>query len=425
MSKKVVIIGHGLSGRTVAENLVKGRGKDSSINLVCIDSREFYECDSLMTVPLTWGGEESYNNNSCPQWKLAVPGVDQYICDSVKSVTKTGDKIIIVTDKSGSIEADAVVAATGFHVPVVKPQLGATWSARKNELAKYREAIAKAKTIVVAGSGACGLDVAGDVRVFADIDGGAKVHLIVSGEHVLGKNCSNSDRALLTSVVRSAPGMVLHNDRVVGDDYNIPSLDKKTVKLKSGKAIEADVYLPSFATWNGDSYLSNTDGVLAENGMIIQDKRTLQSKAMPALFAVGCGNIVLEEGFVGIPKIEAQAKTVATNVLKFLNGQPLLNHKEGASFTKHEPLVHFGHGYHSQILTDDCGMPGKCCVWCGFPFPCIICPCTPCGITCMRPNLRYVLGKIKNFAFKGDVPMLQAARANKQNPPSIETMTRD
>ena len=424
MSKTVVVIGHGLSGRTVAENLVKGRGKDGSIKIVCVDSREFYECDSLMTVPLTWGGDESYNNNSCPQWKLAVPGVNQYICDTVKYLTKVGDKVNVGTESSGSIEADAVVAATGFHVPVVKPKLGISWSARKDELAKYRKAIAAAKSIVIAGSGACGLDVAGDVRILADIDGGTEVHLIVSGELVLGKNCSNIDRALVTSAVRNAPGMVLHNDRVVGDDYRTPSLKKKMVRLKSGKTIEADVYLPSFATWNGDSYLSRSDGVLSENGMIIQDKRTLQSKAMPALFAVGCGDVVLEEGFVGMPKIEAQAKTVAANVLKFLNKSPLVEHREGASFTKHEPLVHFGHGYHSHILTDDCGMPGKCCVWCGFPFPCILCPCAPCGITCMRPNLRYMVGKIKNFASRGDVPMLKAARANKQNPPPTENMTR-
>ena len=117
----------------------------------------------------------------------------------------------------------------------------------------------------------------------------------------MGKNCSNIDRALVTSAVRNAPGMVLHNDRVVGDDYRTPVIEKKTVRLKSGKTIEADVYLPSFATWNGDSYLSRSDGVLSENGMIIQDKRTLQSKAMPALFAVGCGDVVLEEGFVGLP----------------------------------------------------------------------------------------------------------------------------
>ena len=112
MSKTVVIIGHGLSGRSVVEKLVKLRGTDE-FKIICIDSREFYECDSLMTVPLSWGGDEAYKNNSCPQWKLKVKGVERYICDCVKTVNVSGEQLNVVTEKSGNIEADAVVAAPG------------------------------------------------------------------------------------------------------------------------------------------------------------------------------------------------------------------------------------------------------------------------------------------------------------------------
>lgn len=424
MSKTVVIIGHGLCGRTVAKKLVQLR-ETNEFKIICIDSREFYECDSLMTVPLSWGGDEAYKNNSCPQWKLKVQGVERYICDCVTTVKVSGEQLTVVTEKSGNIEADAVVAATGFHVPVLKPYLGMDWGERKNEIQKYRDAIANAKSIVVAGSGACGVHLAGDVRMFADVAGGAKIHLIVSGEKVLGKNCGESDRSLLTTTIRNAPGMVLHNDRVVGDDYKIPSCVKKSVQLKSGKTIEADVYLPSFATWNANLYLSGIEGAVAKNGMIKQDYTSLQSKVTPALFAVGCGDIAIKEGIVATPKIMAQAETVATNVQKFLARKPLINHKEGLPFAKHEVLVNFGHGYHSQVMTDDCGIPGKCCVWCGFPFPCIVCPCCPCGISCMKPDLRFMKGKVKDFAFKGDLPMMKAARNNKAEAPTNLEMRRN
>ena len=176
--KIVVIIGHGLSGRSVAINLVKQLPNDLSVKIIAVDSREFYECDATITVPITWGGDGSYTQNSSPQWKLAVPGVSEYICDTVRSVTKNGKKLSVgLTEGGRTIQADVVVAATSFHMPVVKPSVGMAWKDRKRELTAYREAIAKARDIVVAGAGSAGLDLAGDVRMF---NSGANIHLIVS-----------------------------------------------------------------------------------------------------------------------------------------------------------------------------------------------------------------------------------------------------
>ena len=423
--KIVVIIGHGLSGRSVAVNLVKQLPNDLSVKIIAVDSREFYECDATITVPITWGGDGSYTQNSSPQWKLAVPGVSEYICDTVRSVTKNGKKLSVgLTEGDRTIRADVVVAATSFHMPVVKPSVGMAWKDRKRELTAYREAIAKARDIVVAGAGSAGLDLAGDVRMF---NSGANIHLIVSdSKYVLHDRFGEGDRKMMTDVVKNSPGMVLHmNERVVGDNAYVPSFEPSTVTLKSGKTIEADVYIPCFVKWNGGGYLKSLSGATSPNGLVAQDHRTLQSKVNPALFAIGCGDIIEKEGWSGIPKLEAQAKTVSTNVLNFLMEKTLIDHKEGMSFSKHEPAVHFGHGFHTALLTEKCGLPGKCCVLCGFPFPCILCPCLPCGISCMKPNGNALKNVVKDFACnKGGQLNMDARKFKGAAPPSSSDMSR-
>ena len=42
----------------------------------------------------------------------------------------------------------------------------------------------------------------------------------------------------------------------------------------------------------------------------------------------------------------------------------------------------------------------------------------------MKPDLRFMKGKVKDFAFKGDLPMLNDARKNKNEAPSGSEMNR-
>ena len=288
-----------------------------------------------------------------------MKGVDEYRCDVVKNIVRREDGagLVVELEKSADIKADAVVAATGFTIPIIKPGLGVSWTERKDEIGAFREAVRNAKNIVVAGSGASGIDMAGDIRLHADVQGGAKVHLITSGKYVLGGSVSERNRRELTKVIENAPGMVLHNDRVVGDDFRTPSITKRTIQLKSGKTIDADVYVPAFASWLAGKYLGNIDGATSPNGMVLQNHKTLQCTAEPAIFAVGCGDIITKEGCLFVPKTEAQIKTVAQNVVAFVSGEELRDHKEGAPFTDHEILVVFGHGYHTGIMSDNAGMP--------------------------------------------------------------------
>jgi NADH dehydrogenase FAD-containing subunit len=430
----IIIIGNGLSGFQTIKQLLKLKANES-YNLVVVDSRTFYEQDIMSTAFLTWAGQEAYDNaHSFPDWKLKQPGVHEYITDTVVSVEEN-EQLKTLTVKLKNYKKDltavAVVCATGFTVPVLKPSTGATWDARKDELKKYRDAMKNAKSVLIGGGGSSALCMAGDARLFCDVENGAKIHIVMSKDTVLNDTYGNDDRSRITKFVENSEGVVLHkNDRMAHDGYDLPSCEKNcTYTLKSGKKIVADVYIPCFAKWVAKSYLQNIDGATKENGLVVVNHDSLQSKVNPRIFAVGCSDLIEEEGWNGIPKILPSSKTVAINVLKYLNNdKSLVKHKTDMKAVKHEFYTHFGHGHFFHFNTDKCGMPGICCRYlCGFPFPCLCCFCcavpSPCGFSCVKPTGKECIKMARSMA-TGKQKMMMAREIEKLKNISPIEMTR-
>ena len=141
----------------------------------------------LMPYALMKAGNDAYEANACSQSLLKVPGVAAYKKDTVASVsrsTKAGqtEGFTVLTKDGTSMDADAVVCATGFTIPVLKPLTGQAWDARKEQIAELRLALKGAMTVVIAGSGPAGINTAGEVRNNVDIDSGCKIHLICTAK---------------------------------------------------------------------------------------------------------------------------------------------------------------------------------------------------------------------------------------------------
>ena len=408
-NKNIVIIGHGMSGFKTVQELLNLKANDM-YKIIVIDSRTFYEQDIMSTAFLTWAGEESHNNaHSFPDWKLKQAGVHEYITDTVVSVEKNEKNNLLqvkLNNATGrNLTAVAIVCATGFTVPVLKPSIGAKWDARKDEMKKYRDAMKSAKNVLIGGGGSTAITMAGDARLFCDVENGAKIHIVMSEDTVLNDNYGQDDRKRVTTFIEKSKGVILHkNDRMVHDDFDQPSCEKnRKYILKSGKEINADVYLPCFAKWVAGNYLNNISGATKANGLVVVNHETLQSTVDPRIFAVGCSDLMEKEGWNGIPKIIPSCKTVAQNVLNYLNKKALIKHKTGLPGVKHEFYAHFGHGHFFHFNTDNCGMPGFCVRYlCGFPFPCLCCFCfafpSPCGFTCCKPSGKELIGLTHKLA---------------------------
>jgi NADH dehydrogenase FAD-containing subunit len=160
-TSSTVIIGHGLAGRETAKMLLASKA-DTSITV--IEANDYYESD--ICGPKSLSSPSLYTKNfSAPQYQLAIEGVE-YVTAKVLDITKKegGDGYSVKTSTGASIPATAVVVCTGFSSGLIKPAVGSLWEDRKKELDEHRKAIAAADNVIIAGGGAVGVDINGEVR---------------------------------------------------------------------------------------------------------------------------------------------------------------------------------------------------------------------------------------------------------------------
>lgn len=389
MRKTVVILGNGLAGRTTAEALVKR----VDIEVVVVESRTFYEEEYIITYAFGRGGDEHYKAITHDASTVAVPGA-RYVYGTVMSV-KVCDNAektqynVYVSDGT-CITANAVVCATGYTIPVLNPRIGQTAQERAEEVSRYRTAIRKAKSVLIAGAGGSAVKLLGDVHSIMDIKGGAKLHLICSGDLVLKSPTGEGDRKTMTEYVRSLEGVYLHNDRATHEGFREPSLTRQTYTMRSGTTVEADVYIPSFPVFHAGKYL-HIEGAAGPDGRVVINPETLQSKVSAGIFAIGCGD---DDSIpTTIPCIERMVPVLAHNVVQYLSSptSPL------KLFDRTQPAVHHqgfgtcGYGTYSQVNSEGCpGVVRACLYMCGFPLPCCLgcwaCGCAegPCGFSCSK-----------------------------------------
>lgn len=135
---------------------------------------DYYEFD--VTGPFALANPHLYDKNfAAPAYQLHVEGVE-YITAKVTGVTKMGggDSYVLTLDKSDDVVADALVVCTSFSHPLTKPSLGQSWKDRRAELETYRTAISNADTVLVAGGGTVGCEVAGTFRGMIKVRAGEK-----------------------------------------------------------------------------------------------------------------------------------------------------------------------------------------------------------------------------------------------------------
>jgi len=367
MSKKVVIIGGGLSSKHTAEELLK---KSKVLDVTVIQANRFVEWPLAMPdVLVTPSLHDKALATDCTLFQ--VPGA-KYRYGVVESVD-TKEKSVVLTE--GVPEPyDVLIIATGFKVPGIYPPTGVSVADRKAEVQQIASAIEKAKCVVIGGGGPIALEMSGCVRgVYPD----KKVQLLCTSSGIL-KAWPEKKRLAVEKQLAAMKIEIVKGSGMAPMEYS----------LEPGATddVNYDVYLPSFSQGPNTKFLQSEDnsGLLDEAGKL-RVNSFLQSEVSPEIFAVGVSNVI--ESFVGMPKLEAQWQTVTSNVQATLTGKPLKPHKEGAPFMKLPFMVTIGHGSTGYGWWDFNSLPPPCKVcccggYCGFPccppcWPC--CACAGCG----------------------------------------------
>ena len=380
--KTVLVIGHGLAGKTTVAALQR-----NGVRILVVESRNYYEPDTI--APLILSRSAVQATFTVPQSLSRVPGVE-YIEGTVDTIDKSEGRLRVVLKTGEKISADAVVCCTGSTIPFLKPDLGAMPEERRNQLASARKAIAKAKTILVAGGGPVGIELAGAVCELKAQS--AKVILAVSGETILHDGFPMGMRTRVAKVLTNAGVQILPNAKVTGSQIKA-SLTPSAYELSDGSTVNADVFLPSFSSFELPS-MPSVEGATDPRGRLLVDG-SLQSVKIPGVFAVACASV---DKILNIPVVEGAAKVAAANACAFAHAAPLKQYK--TKDVPAEPWLHFIWGEYS-LLNLPVGPLSFCCGW---PLPCLCCLpgcCMPCGYSCTRPEGKGVSQTLQKLMVDG------------------------
>jgi NADH dehydrogenase FAD-containing subunit len=291
--RTLVILGAGVSGVPIAHHVLRFTSpKVPSLRVILVSPNTHF-----------------YWNLASPRAILSEDFADQLFQPLAPAFVSYGDKIELVHGKASTLDPDrssvvisladggsreiaydAVVVATGSKDAQGMPwkTLGST-EATKKVLHNLKHKIDEAKTIVVAGAGATGVEIAGEVGELS-ARGSKEVIYVIPDQLPLAPPAKPSVGKAVSDALEKLKVRIVRNTRVTAaESAGGQTTLKLTSKDGSTQTIIADVYLPAFGV------KPNTDFVpahlLAPSGQVKQTTR-LRAEGYDNVFVIGdAGNL--------------------------------------------------------------------------------------------------------------------------------------
>ncbi|KAF5319250.1 hypothetical protein D9619_008328 [Psilocybe cf. subviscida] len=314
--KSIVIIGGGSGGAALAHSLSKTLS--AAYELILIDPRSNH-----ILVPSTIRLPVVNSNNLedavlIPFNSIFVKNNGTFHQASVTSIHSSDQGGGTVTlDNGESIPYDVLVLATGsiwydmFAFPGSEKELRGKWSSK-------RSTIKSAKHVVLAGGGAVGVELAGEIRS----EYPEKTITIVHSDALLLNNAyPDKFRKAVADGVKAKKINILQNDYIDSTE-----IQDGRVTTRSGNSVSADLLIRTHGTKPNTGLISQSLGreVLSQSGYV-KVRPTLQLEARADIFAVG--DIVDFPEQKQALKAQAHAAIVAANILAFFRGGALKDYK--------------------------------------------------------------------------------------------------
>ncbi|KAJ3527927.1 hypothetical protein NM208_g10464 [Fusarium decemcellulare] len=246
MAKTVVILGAGWAGLPTAHKLLKHTlPKVSGLKVILVSPNSHFFWNIAATRGII--------PDAIPDEQLFLPikpGFDQYPSQSFEFVLGTANRVdtasnsVQVASKDGiqrQIPYNQLVIATGSRIASNLP-LKPIGSHEDNlaALKQLQSRVGDAKSIVVAGAGATGVEVAGELA--ARYGQSKEITLVISGSQPL-EGALDSVRASVNKDLKSLGVNLVYQARVTEVKENAGT-GKTEVTLSNGRTLTADLYLP-------------------------------------------------------------------------------------------------------------------------------------------------------------------------------------
>lgn len=241
MVKTVVILGGSYAGLHVAHYLLKQKIPDVKVILVSKSSHFYWNMASVRSIVPTQLKDELFTP--------LTAAFERYPSESYELVIGSADKVdaaaktVLVTPAGSeprTLPYDQLVLATGSRctTSTIPWKHLDTHDATVANLDDIRARVASAQTIVVAGAGATGVEVAGELGF--EYGSKKEITLLAANGTVLdGDSVGPAAKAELVKL-----GVKIKTDARVEDTKEVEG-GKTEIVLKNGETITADLYLPT------------------------------------------------------------------------------------------------------------------------------------------------------------------------------------
>mmetsp|Transcript_21251 Transcript_21251/g.31463 ORF Transcript_21251/g.31463 Transcript_21251/m.31463 type:complete len:384 (+) Transcript_21251:24-1175(+) len=333
-----IVVGGGMSGVMVANYLQK-----SGCQVTIVDRQNYLDWSPASARSLVSPDDIEKKDFTMPLGKIAEHLAAEFVHSAVSQV---GEKS--VTLENGKVlEADCVVVSIGGQYAS-----GALWKAtpelttKEKRIEAFRaekKHLESAHSVVIAGAGLAGVEVAGEIKSAFSAKTVVLVGTLLASSTDVGRE--KVKKALL------GLGVILKDGRVEGEPVN------GKVTTTKGETIDADiVYNAAGFVFAGSKLLNQSlQANVTERGQLLC-RPTLQLNGCDTVFATGDIVKVPEGKFAdtkGLMHGDETAKVVAKNVLNFLSGDNLDEFKWSDKPLNSPSFTALGPG----LAVGDMGMP--------------------------------------------------------------------
>ncbi|KAK9427249.1 hypothetical protein V1505DRAFT_334675 [Lipomyces doorenjongii] len=316
----IVILGGSFAGVSTAHRILKGAAKAGApvkITLVSPNTHFYWNIAAPRAIIPGQLADEKYFQPIAAGFSQYKPSQFEFIVASAESVDFATKKVGLSGDKT--IGYDYLILATGSSTKGNLPfkTLGTT-EATKDALHDFQARVKKAKTIVVAGAGATGVETAGELGFEY---GTQKEIILIAGGSAILEQAIPSVSKTATKLLEGLKVNIKYKTKVSGSAQTPEGRQELT--LASGDKLVADLYISTFGLVPNSSYVPAK--FLNANGFVTVDEY-LKVKGTENVWAIGDVSDLEPQQFMFADK---QSTHLAKNIVLILTKKTPLPHKLG------------------------------------------------------------------------------------------------
>lgn len=325
MGKTVVILGASLAGIPIAHYLLTHTSAvvpDLKVILVSPNTHMYWSFASVRGILPGGLEEDKLMLPIAPAFKKYSSDKFEFVLGKAQDLEPSSNSVTVQTNQGAvrKLEYHTLVIATGTSAREEMPfKTVNTTEQTRDVLHNWQQRIKSAKSVVVAGSGITGVELAGELAEAYAKTGQKKVTLIASSDLPLDAGIRKDVRQAAKKTLEKLGAQVKLNAKVTKVEG--PESGPKTISLSLGRGtdetIEADVFIPTYGLQPNSEFVPAN---LLDHRRHVKQTKHLRAEGRDNIFVVGdIGNLETPQGI----HTENQLVHAVKNIQAYLKGEAL------------------------------------------------------------------------------------------------------